>query len=101
MKKQATEVYIQYHLNYVENHEWVRDHKYIPTLMDMNQNRGHYTEKDLHTSFVFLFLFSLKYANVLQWGFITLKSGENIKMTERRVAITVEQWLQRSHVEFC
>ena len=103
MKKQATELYIQYHLNYVKKHKWVRDHKYIPTFMEMNQNinRGHYIEKDLHTIFVFLFLFFLKYTNVLQWGFINLKSGENIKTTERRVTIFVEQWLQRSHLEFC
>lgn len=59
MKKRATELYIQYHFNYVKNHKWVRDHKYIPTLMDMNQNihRGHYTEKDLHTIFSFSYFF--------------------------------------------
>lgn len=58
--EKARKLYIQYDLNYINQHTWLCDSKRTPTFMEMNQNisRGYYIRKPsaLFSSF-FLFLF--------------------------------------------
>jgi len=61
-------------------------------FVEMNQSVNR--ERLMHY-FYFIIYFVLKYPNVLQWGFINLKSRENIKIYLKigvwRMAIIIEQ----------
>lgn len=47
MKKQETELYVQYDLDCIKQHKRLCDYKHTPTFMEMSQNisRGHYIRK--------------------------------------------------------